>query len=92
MAWTDITGNAIKVVQQKTGAKLTIRLHSELQGILRNWPRSHIAILTTAFDRPFSVAGFGNMMADAVAEAGRDVGCGTAVLLPAAWSRQMSCV
>jgi integrase len=31
MAWTDIVGKAIKVVQAKTGAKLTIALHPDLQ-------------------------------------------------------------
>jgi integrase len=70
MAWTDLAGNAIKVVQMKTGVRLTIRLHPELQEILRHWPRSHIAILTTVFGKPFSFAGFGNMMADAIKAAG----------------------
>jgi integrase len=75
MAWTDIVGNAIKVVQVKTGAKLTITLHSDLQKILRNWPRRHVAILTTAFGKPFSVAGFGNMMGDAIRAAGLPAHC-----------------
>jgi len=75
MAWTDIAGDANKVVQLKTGARLTIRLHLELQEILRHWPRSHIAILTTKFGKPFSVAGFGNMMADAIKAAGLPERC-----------------
>ncbi len=75
MAWTDIAGNAIKVVQLKTGARLTIRFHPELQEILRCWPRSHIAILTTVFGKPFSVAGFGNMMADAINAASLPARC-----------------
>src|SRR5262249_12569701 len=70
MAWTDLAGDSIKVVQLKIGARLTIRLHPELQVILRHWPQSHIAILTTVFGKPFSVAGFGNMMADAIKAAG----------------------
>jgi integrase len=70
MAWTDLAGDAIKVVQLKTGARLIIRLHPELKEILRHWPRSHIAVLTTVFGKPFSVAGFGNMMADAIKAAG----------------------
>jgi integrase len=40
MAWTDLKGDAIKVIQQKTGARLTIRLHPELGEILRRWPRT----------------------------------------------------
>jgi Phage integrase family len=49
---------------------LKIRLHPELREILHYWPRVHIAILTTIFGKPFTVAGFGNMMADAIKAAG----------------------
>ena len=75
MAWTDLKGDAIKVIQLKTGARLTIRLHPELQQILRHWSRSHIAILTTVFGKPFSVAGFGNMMAEAIKAANLPARC-----------------
>ena len=75
MAWTDIVGKAIKVVQAKTGAKLTIALHPDLQEILGRWPRTHVAILTTAFGKPFSTAGFGNMMSDAIRGAGLPARC-----------------
>jgi integrase len=75
MAWTDIVGKAIKVVQAKTGAKLTIALHPDLQEILGRWPRRHVAILTTAFGKPFSIAGFGNMMGDAIRGAGLPARC-----------------
>ena len=70
MAWTDLAGNAIYVVQAKTGARLTIPLHSNLSAALRAWPRRHVVMLTTAFNKPFSDAGYGNMMADAIAAAG----------------------
>lgn len=70
MAWTDVAGNAISVVQTKTGARLTIPLHPHLSAALRAWPCKHVVILTTAFNRPFSSAGYGNMMADAIAAAG----------------------
>jgi integrase len=69
MAWTDVIGNAISVVQAKTGARLTIPLHPHLSAALRAWPRKHMVILTTSFNRPFSSAGYGNMMADAIAAA-----------------------
>jgi integrase len=59
MAWTDVAGNAIHVVQQKTGARLMIPLHPNLSAALRAWPRKHVIILTTAFNRPFSYAGYG---------------------------------
>jgi integrase len=70
MAWTDVAGNAINVVQAKTGARLTIPLHANLSAALRAWPRKHVVMLTTAFKKPFSDAGYGNMMADAIAAAG----------------------
>lgn len=70
MAWTDVSRNAISVVQAKTGARLTIPLHPHLLEALRAWPRKHLVILMTAFNRPFSNAGYGNMMADAIAAAG----------------------
>ena len=34
MTWADVTGNTIRVVQQKTGAKLTIPFHADLRAIL----------------------------------------------------------
>jgi enterobacteria phage integrase len=58
------------VVQAKTGVRLTIPLHPHLSAALRAWPRKHMVILTTSFNRPFSSAGYGNMMADAIAAAG----------------------
>ena len=70
MAWTDVAGNAINVVQAKTGARLTIPLHPHLSAALCAWSRRQMVILTTAFNRPFSSAGYGNMMADAIAAAG----------------------
>ena len=65
-----MAGNAINVVQTKTGAQLTIPLHPNLSAALRAWPRKHVVMLTTAFNKPFSDAGYGNMMADAIAAAG----------------------
>jgi hypothetical protein len=35
MTWADIVGDAIRVAQQKTAAKLTIPIHDELQRELR---------------------------------------------------------
>ncbi len=70
MAWTDIVGDVINVVQAKTGARLTIPLHPNLSAAVRAWPRNNVVMLTTAFNKPFTYAGYGNMMADAIARAG----------------------
>jgi integrase len=45
-------------------------LPAYLSAALRAWPRKHVVMLTTAFKKPFSDAGYGNMMADAIAAAG----------------------
>lgn len=70
MTWADVEGSAIRVVQQKTGAKLTIALHRDLQAALAAAPREHMTIINTAFGRPFTVAGFSAFMRDAITEAG----------------------
>lgn len=75
MTWADVAGDAIRVVQQKTGAKLTIPLHMNLLSILSDAPRDHVTILNTVFGRPFTVAGFGAFMRDAITAAGLPLEC-----------------
>ena len=62
MTWADVLGTKIRVVQQKTGAKLIIHLHSALREILDQAPRQHFTILNTEFGRPFTVSGYGNWL------------------------------
>ena len=69
MAWSDVGEGGIRVVQGKTGAKLTVPLH-QLAEVLAAWPRSHQRILTTAFGKPFTLKGFGNWMADKIGQSG----------------------
>lgn len=75
MTWADIDGPSIRVVQQKTSAKLTIPLHRELRAVLAAAPRDHVTILNTAYGRPFSVDGFSGFMRDAIAEAKLPLSC-----------------
>jgi enterobacteria phage integrase len=70
MLWTDLVGDAIRVAQQKTRTKLTIPIHEALSRLLANANRNHANILPTAYKQPFSVKGFGNMMSNAIREAG----------------------
>jgi integrase len=70
MGWPDIDENAIRVTQIKTGEKLWIPIHPDLQGLLDQWPRKHVSILTTAHGKSFTAAGYGNGMSDAIREAG----------------------
>ena len=69
MLWQDVENAAIRVVQGKTGAKLSLPLHSELARILEAWPKTNVVMLTTSFGKPFSSKGFSNFMAARIAEA-----------------------
>lgn len=75
MAWDDYTGEAMRVVQQKTGAKLTVATHPELRAILQATPRKGVSILVTDWGKAFTVAGYGNWLRDAIREAGLPKRC-----------------
>ena len=75
MTWADVTENKIRVVQQKTGLKLSIPLHRDLIALLAIAERKHMTILNTNFGRPFSVAGFAQWMRDAITKAGLPLDC-----------------
>ena len=87
MAWSDVGEGGIRVVQGKTGAKLTVPLHPELAEVLAAWPRSHQRILTTAFGKLFTLKGFGNWMADKIGQSGVPSRCITHGLRKAAAPR-----
>lgn len=72
MSWADYDAKAgtIDVVQEKTGAKLTIPVHRDLFAALKATPRHHVRILGLATGQGTSVAAFGNFMAHAIGEAG----------------------
>ena len=70
MLWSDHIGDTIRVAQQKPAAKLTIPIHDSLARLLASADRSQTTILVTAFKKPFSVKGFGNMMSGAIRDAG----------------------
>jgi len=76
MAWSHITvDNKIMVQQQKTNRRLLIPLHRDLLATLAVAERKHVAILTTAYGRPFTVDGFSQWMRDAIKAAGLQLGC-----------------
>jgi enterobacteria phage integrase len=76
MTWADILpGQKIKVMQQKTGAKLTIRLHRELRAVLDQATRQHVTIINTEYGKPFSVKGYGQWLRDAYTDAGLPLDC-----------------
>jgi integrase len=71
----------ISVLPEKTKRKtrkgLRIRLHPDLEQALAAWPKRHVSILTTTFNKPFSTKGLSNFMADAIDKA--ELPCGSDV-------------
>lgn len=65
----------ISVVQQKTGARLSIPLHPRLVEAMDASPSDHLTFITTEFGKPFTAAGFGNWFRDRCREAGLPEGC-----------------
>jgi enterobacteria phage integrase len=80
MAQTDIAGDTIQVVQEKTDQadsdeKLVIPMHQRLQRELALHKKTHVVILATEWGKPFTVKGFGNFMSDAIRAAGLPARC-----------------
>lgn len=75
MTWGDFSDGAIRVVQQKTGSKLTIPLHRNLLEILAVAERAHVTIVNTQRGKPFTVDGFGQWIRDAITAAGLPLEC-----------------
>ncbi len=60
MGWQHVTGDLIKVRQEKTDKPLLIAMHPELMRILIAVPRTNMSFLVTERGAPFTAAGFGN--------------------------------
>ena len=58
MSWHDYDGERIQVVQSKTGAKLSLPIHSTLREALDGQERVSPIILTTETGRPFTGSNF----------------------------------
>jgi integrase len=87
MGWSDLVEGSIHVVQGKTGEKLWIPMHRQLERALRAWPAAEGPILTTSFGKAFTDKGFSNYMADKIGEAGLPGRCVTHGLRKAAARR-----
>ena len=75
MTWSDVSKRSIWVMQQKTGAKLSIPLHRDLLAVLALAEREHVTILNTMYGRPFTVDGFSQWMRDAITAAELPLDC-----------------
>jgi enterobacteria phage integrase len=75
MTWADVSDGAIRVVQQKTGRKLTIPLHHDLLEVLAVAQRGHVTIINTQYGKPFTAAGFSQWIRGAITAAGLPLDC-----------------
>lgn len=66
---------SIWVMQQKTGAKLSIPLHRDLLAVLALAEREHMTILITMYGRAFTVDGLSQWMRDAITAAELPLDC-----------------
>jgi integrase len=70
MSWHDYDGKRIKVVQSKTGEKLSITAHDDLKEVLDAMERVSPIILTTVTGKPFEASNFGKSIKRALKAAG----------------------
>lgn len=65
----------IRLVQQKTGTRLTLSCHPSLQRSIDACPNDHLTILTTARGRPLSGASLSKLVQRAAKDAGLPTHC-----------------
>jgi integrase len=75
MAYTDVAGDTVQVVQEKTDQaesdeKLVIPMHPALQRELSLHRRKHAVIVAPEWGQPFTVKGFQQFVAKAIRAAG----------------------
>jgi integrase len=70
-----VQDGALVVRQRKTGKALEIPIHPALAEILAATPSRHLTFLTTGNGKPFSAAGFGNLLRQWCNEAGLPTHC-----------------
>ena len=58
MLWSDVEGGRISVVQSKTGKKLRLPMHRDLQTVLDAIPRRAVTILSNTLGKPWTLDGF----------------------------------
>lgn len=70
LGWQHIQGGTLSFSQQKTGGRVTIRVHKDLAAILAVTPREQLAFLTTKYGKPFTAESLGNWFRITCKEAG----------------------
>jgi integrase len=60
MGWQHMTGDAIKVQQQKTGKVLLLPIHPELKAMSATLPRTNMTFIVSERGAPFTAQGLGD--------------------------------
>ncbi len=63
---TDVSGGQIRVVEDKTGAKVWIPMHPDLKAIMKLTPHTPGALIKTKYGVGYSENGLANYMADSI--------------------------
>ena len=75
MTKADVENGAIRVVQSKTGVRVTIPMHQALQVQLNVGKHNHLALLVTSEGKAFDAVYFGGWFKDAIRDAGLPDDC-----------------
>jgi integrase len=75
MTKADLEGNAIRVVQSKTGARVTIPMHETLREQLLQGKQNHLSLLFTTEGKAFDGVYLGAWFKDAIGAAGLPDDC-----------------
>lgn len=67
---TGADARPIRVVQQKTGARLLMPMHAKPREAIDATPKDNLTFLITEYGKPFSAAGFGNVFREWCDDAG----------------------
>lgn len=73
--WADIADGVVAVVQEKTGTKVWVPLHSSLAAEIAATPRRQAVIVATVRGRSFTPSFLGATFADAIEQAGLPEDC-----------------
>jgi integrase len=70
LGWHLVSGNRIKLRQEKTKASLEILMHQSLIEAIEHIPRGQKTFIVTSTGKPYTAAGFGNWFRERCNEAG----------------------
>jgi len=75
ITWAQFEAGGVSYTRVKTGIGVDMATAVDLQQALAAAKRDHVCILTTAYGRPFTVAGFSGWMRAAMTKAGLPLDC-----------------